>query len=170
MALIKKKIFVTVGTTKFDELIETVLNTEVLKALSSKGYNEIILQIGKTIHVPDCTPRCGFIAIKYFNLSANIIEYVKAADLIISHAGAGSILDALGNKKNLIVVANQSLMDNHQLELAEQLYKDKHLYYCSCESLLNTIQTINFSELKPFVDERSKQIAKLINQIMGFPE
>ncbi|KOC69914.1 UDP-N-acetylglucosamine transferase subunit ALG13 like protein [Habropoda laboriosa] len=170
MALIKKKIFVTVGTTKFDELIETVLNTEVLKALSSKGYNEITLQIGKTVHVPDCTPRCGFVTIEYFNLRANVIEYVEAADLIISHAGAGSILDALGNKKNLIVVANQSLMDNHQLELAKQLYKDEHLYYCICENLLNTIQTMNFSVLKPFVDDRSKRIAELINQIMGFPD
>ena len=101
-------------------------------------------------------------------MTANILPYVQNADLIISHAGAGSILDALECKKNLIVVANQSLMDNHQLELAEQLYKDKYLYYCTCETLLNTIQTMNFSKLRPFVNERSKQIAKLIDQIMGF--
>lgn len=31
MTLIKKKIFVTVGTTKFDELIKTVLSSEVLE-------------------------------------------------------------------------------------------------------------------------------------------
>ncbi|KAF3423475.1 hypothetical protein E2986_10604 [Frieseomelitta varia] len=164
----KKTIFVTVGTTKFDELIATMLSREILEALSSKGYYEIILQIGKTSFVPDCSSRYGFVNIEYFNMTANILSYVQNADLIISHAGAGSILDALECKKNLIVVANQSLMDNHQLELAEQLYKDGYLYYCTCETLLNTIQTMNFSKLRPFVNERSKQIAKLIDQIMGF--
>ncbi|OAD52817.1 UDP-N-acetylglucosamine transferase subunit ALG13 like protein [Eufriesea mexicana] len=168
MSLIKKKVFVTVGTTKFDELIDTVLSSEVLKELSSKGYNDITLQIGRTLFIPDCTPRCGFINIEYFNLSRNIIEYIETTDLIISHAGAGSILDALENKKNLIVVTNENLMDNHQLELAEQLYNDKHLYYCTCRTLLNTIQIMNFAELKPLVYERSKHIAKLIDQIMGF--
>lgn len=59
-------------------------------------------------------------------------------------------------------------MDNHQLELAEELHKNKHLYYCTCETLLDTIQTMNFAELKPFVNYKSKHIAKLIDKIMGF--
>ncbi|XP_076766023.1 alg13 UDP-N-acetylglucosaminyltransferase subunit [Xylocopa sonorina] len=164
----KSIVFVTVGTTKFDELIRTLLTSEILEALSSKGYNELVLQVGKTLYVPDCTPRCGFTRIEYFNLTGNIIDYVQAADLIISHAGAGSILDALDNKKNLIVVANESLMDNHQLELGEQLHRDKYLYYCTCQTLLNTIQTMNFTELRPFINERSKNIAKFIDQVMGF--
>ncbi|XP_076655170.1 cell division cycle 5-related protein-like [Halictus rubicundus] len=76
------------------------------------------------------------------------------ADLIISHAGAGSILDALENQKNLIVVANNSLMHNHQLELAEQLHLDKHLYYGSCDTFLNVIQTMDFSQLRPYVNNK----------------
>ncbi|XP_076628375.1 alg13 UDP-N-acetylglucosaminyltransferase subunit [Colletes latitarsis] len=168
MALPRKRVFVTVGTTKFDELIETVLNSEILEALSLKGYNELILQIGKTSYVPNCIPCCGFITIEYFTMSPNILEHVKTSDLVISHAGAGSILDSLENKKNLIVVVNQNLMDNHQLELAEQLYIDKHLYYCTCETLLHTIQTMDFSLLKPFVNYRNTHIADQINQIMGF--
>lgn len=140
----------------------------MFQALSSRGYNEIILQIGRTLFVPDCTPRCGFVNIEYFNLSANISDYVENADLIISHAGAGSILDALENRKNLIVVANENLMDNHQLELAEQLYKDKHLYYCTCETLFNTIQTMHFTKLRPFVNDKSRRIAEFIDKIMGF--
>ncbi|XP_076227048.1 alg13 UDP-N-acetylglucosaminyltransferase subunit isoform X2 [Nomia melanderi] len=168
MALSRKKVFVTVGTTKFDELIEIILSTEILEALSLKKYNELVLQIGKSTLIPDCTPRNGFIKIEYFNLNSNISEYVKAADLIISHAGAGSILDALENKKDLIVVANKSLMHNHQLELAEQLCTDKHLYYSSCETLLNTIQIMDFSQLKPYINNKSEHIAEFIDQIMGF--
>ena len=168
MALLKKKVFVTVGTTKFHELIETVLTSAVLEALSLKGYNELILQIGKTSLAPDCTPRCGFDTIEYFSISTNILEYVRKVDLIISHAGAGSILDGLENKKHVIVVTNQSLMSNHQIELAEQLHMDKYLYYCTCETLLNTIQTMDFAQLKPFVNKKCKRIAEYINQIMGF--
>ncbi|XP_078036871.1 alg13 UDP-N-acetylglucosaminyltransferase subunit [Augochlora pura] len=169
MTVSRKKVFVTVGTTTFDELIKTVLTAEILEALSLKGYNELILQIGKSTLEPDCTPRNGLIKIEYFNLNPNILEYVKNTDLIISHAGAGSILDALENKKNLIVVANNSLMHNHQLELAEQLHLDKHLYYGSCETLLNVIQTMDFTQLRPYVNNKSERIAGFINQIMGFP-
>ncbi|XP_017878832.1 UDP-N-acetylglucosamine transferase subunit ALG13 homolog [Ceratina calcarata] len=166
--MIKKKIFVTVGTTKFDELIEKLLSREVLEALSMKGYNELVLQIGKTSLIPDCSPRYGFISIEYFNLSPDIIKYMQSADLIISHAGAGSILDALDNRKNLIVVANENLMDNHQMELGEQLFKERYLYYCTCDTLLRIIENINFSELRTFVDLKSRAIAQYIDEIMGF--
>lgn len=163
-----KKVFVTVGTTAFDELIQTVLSTELLQALSLRGYNELVLQIGKTPMIPDCTQRCGFKNISYFNLDASIAKFVHSADLIISHAGAGSILDALEARKPLIVVTNQKLMNNHQLELAEQLYSDRHLYYCYCDTLLNLITTMDLSELKPFVNDKSKKIATYIDEIMGF--
>ena len=44
-------------------------------------------------------------------------------------AGAGSIMEALDAGKHVIVVINDSLMDNHQTELAEQLAKDRHLVH-----------------------------------------
>lgn len=166
--MIKKRIFVTVGTTKFDELIEKVLSREILEVLATKGYNELVLQIGKTSLIPDCTPRYGIISIEYFTLSPDIIKYMQNADVVISHAGAGSILDALDNRKNLIVVANEALMDNHQLELGEQLSKERYLYYCTCDTLLSTLNNLNFSELRTFVDLKSRAIAKYIDDIMGF--
>nr|XP_046477745.1 UDP-N-acetylglucosamine transferase subunit ALG13 homolog [Neodiprion pinetum] len=163
-----KKVFVTVGTTKFDKLINAVTAPEVLQALSNRGYNHLILQIGKSSLDPDCSPRHGFRRIEYFNLSPSIQEQMTSADLVISHAGAGSCLEALEAKKPLIVVTNELLMDNHQLELAEQLYEDGHLYYCNPNTLLELIQNMDLSKLKLFEGNKSDKIVAFIDRVMGF--
>ncbi|KAL6448544.1 hypothetical protein ACFW04_000436 [Cataglyphis niger] len=169
-AMSSKTVFVTVGTTKFDNLITTVLNPMVLGALSARNYRYLILQIGNSNLELDSTTYYGFYKIEIFKLSPSIEWYIQSADLVISHAGAGSILEALEKRKPLIVVINNRLMDNHQVELAEQLYKDEYLYYCTCRNLLETIYKMNFTKLKPFVNKvnKSADIANYINKIMGF--
>ena len=46
---------------------------------------------------------------------------MERAALIITHAGAGSILEGLRQRAVLVVVVNDLLMDNHQAELAHAL-------------------------------------------------
>ncbi|KZF24232.1 glycosyltransferase family 1 protein [Xylona heveae TC161] len=45
----------------------------------------------------------------------------NAEGVVISHAGSGSILDGLRIAVPLIVVPNPSLLNNHQIALAEEL-------------------------------------------------
>jgi beta-1,4-N-acetylglucosaminyltransferase len=56
-----------------------------------------------------------------YSYKPSIIDDMKNAYMIISHAGAGSILEALSMDKKLLVVINEALMDNHQVELASEL-------------------------------------------------
>ena len=45
-----KRVFVTVGTTRFDQLIETVLgaqNQSLQLTLAAKGYTHLLIQSGK---------------------------------------------------------------------------------------------------------------------------
>lgn len=163
-----KKIFVTVGTTKFDNLISQVTSDAVLEALNAKGFEEMILQIGETQIEPNCNPRCGFKSIKFFKLKSSLRDFMSDADLIISHAGAGTCLEVLELEKPLIVAINDHLMDNHQVELAQQLAKDGFLYYCTCSELLKLVISMNLFGLKKFDKDRSEQIARVIDRIVGF--
>lgn len=47
-----KHVFITVGTTRFDALIEAVDDPTVLKSLSSMGFSSLLAQIGHGEYVP----------------------------------------------------------------------------------------------------------------------
>jgi beta-1,4-N-acetylglucosaminyltransferase len=123
-------IFFTVGTTKFEGLIEAALSPDVLRVLGklqetqAKGaQTELILQLGQGARVPserevrEAGERHG-VKISHFRFTNEIDAVLRKTDVIVSHAGAGSVLRGLRHRKKLIVVVNDQLMDNHQKELA----------------------------------------------------
>ncbi|KAL7885841.1 hypothetical protein AOLI_G00061360 [Acnodon oligacanthus] len=145
-----KTVFVTVGSTCFDDLIASMTSDEVVKALIDRGYTDVVLQVGRGSFVPD--PQCcPGLRLEAFRFKVSIAENIQLADLVISHAGAGSCLEALGAGKPLLVVVNDKLMDNHQLELAKQLQADSHLLYCTCSTLPQTLRDMDLSALLPFL-------------------
>ncbi|SCW00950.1 LAFE_0D01728g1_1 [Lachancea fermentati] len=63
------------------------------------------------------------------DFTPNILQLISAhADVVISHAGTGSILDALRASKPLIAVVNTSLMDNHQRQIADKFESRGYLW------------------------------------------
>ncbi|XP_053179435.1 UDP-N-acetylglucosamine transferase subunit ALG13 homolog isoform X1 [Scomber japonicus] len=161
-----KTVFVTVGTTSFDELIENVTSSEAAQALKSRGYERLVLQVGRGSILPDADS-CPHIRLEAFRFKDSIAEDMKRADLVISHAGAGSCLEALGANKPLLVVVNDKLMDNHQLELARQLHMDSHLLYCTCSTLTETLRTMDLSLLQPFPPGQPKNFANFLDKALG---
>ncbi|KAM3957086.1 UDP-N-acetylglucosamine transferase subunit ALG13-like [Aphomia sociella] len=148
MAKQYKKCFITVGTTRFDLLVNTIFKPSTIECLKQIGCNDITFQIGHSDFKAGKYEKNG-VKIDVYRLKDSIQDDIERADLIISHAGAGSCLEALEAKKPLLVVINEDLMDNHQLELAEQLQIDGHLYYCTCDTLESTLEMVDFTMLAP---------------------
>uniref|UniRef100_A0A7S0EDY8 UDP-N-acetylglucosamine transferase subunit ALG13 n=1 Tax=Hanusia phi TaxID=3032 RepID=A0A7S0EDY8_9CRYP len=112
------KCFVTVGTTKFDELVEAFDSEILQEKLFSQGFEQIVIQKGRSRATPVAR---GGLKVEVYEYKPSLREDMDAADLIVSHAGAGSVMESLRMGKKLVVVANQALMDNHQMELADAM-------------------------------------------------
>lgn len=169
-------IFVTVGTTLFDDLVEVILSDEILSLLQKVQCKLLRIQYGagKGIDVAtiDKVAKQLSIQIECYDFKANIMSDIMQSDLIVSHAGAGSCIEVLTSKKPLIVVVNDKLMHNHQTELAQQLFIDGHLLYCTPCTLADTLNDIvrKISTLKPYEPGHSN-LTKFINHLntlMGF--
>lgn len=158
-----KTVFVTVGTTKFDDLLASITNHNTLKVLKRKGYTSMIIQMGNSKFLLE---HSDIMNISSYKFKPDIGPDMYNSDLVISHGGAGSIMQALDHGKPLLVVINEKLMDNHQYELAEKLSEQKYLYYTTCKNLNNYIENLDFSLLNSVKIDNSKRICKQIEYFL----
>jgi len=171
--------FVTVGSTEFGKLVESILSSDVISALHSLGFKELYIQCGSGKIPPDFNKeilgdaeeswrdvRCG-IEIKMFHYKSNILAEMQRADLIIGHAGAGTTLEALELGKPLVVVINDALADNHQFELAERLAKDEHLLFTTPNELAETLKHPKLFDLNPFPKADPSIFATFLDAQLG---
>ncbi|CAH0552890.1 unnamed protein product [Brassicogethes aeneus] len=180
-------VFVTVGTTKFKKLIETILCPEIIDILIQLEVKKVILQVGndwsighncskyinyqitveeeesKITYTNPCGGEIVFECVKYLE---NFLETIQQNDLIISHAGAGTCLEVLNQNKPLIVVINEDLMNNHQTELAKQLEADELAFCSNCDTLKNVLKDIK--PRKPYIVGDKNVFGKYLDQCMGF--
>ena len=161
------KVFVTVGTTKFDKLLKKLLELDIQKALKAKGYTELTIQYGNSEFVDPRTD-LGFEELKvidFFNFKPSLDPYILEADLVIGHAGAGTCLEVLKARKPLIVVINEDLMDNHQNELAEKLADAGHLRFCKLDKLQKLIELFDPNSIVPYVPGNPKVFANYLDNL-----
>jgi UDP-N-acetylglucosamine transferase subunit ALG13 len=108
-------IFVTVGTQgQFDRLIRTVDTWA-----GSRGRTDVFAQIGQSEYHPIHIQNRPFIDPNKFS------RYVEAANLVIAHAGMGSIITALELGKRIIVMPRRADFgehrSDHQIATAKRL-------------------------------------------------
>jgi beta-1,4-N-acetylglucosaminyltransferase len=151
-------VLVTVGTTKFDSLIQAVDDPAVQSLLKSLGYNEIICQIGTGSYIP---------SLSNFRLVPSLLPFIQDADLIISHGGAGTILESLRMGKKLIVVTNTYLMNNHQSELSSELSKNNQILLCPSPSdLLSFLSNLLSFRPSPLPPSNRIEFWKTIHKLL----
>jgi beta-1,4-N-acetylglucosaminyltransferase len=134
-------IFVTVGMhyQGFERLIRKM--DEIAPVLNE----EVVMQIGSTKYAPKNSQAFEFLD------NAKMYEYYNKSSLIISHGGAGTILEALAAQKPLIVVPRLKrygeVIDDQQDELASALSeKGLAAIVYDVEKLTSTISQMRKNE------------------------
>ncbi|CAK7909245.1 UDP-N-acetylglucosamine transferase subunit Alg13p [[Candida] anglica] len=140
----------TGATTTFRELVKAVTSDKFIRILEENGVTKLVIQYGNEkaddVHISraffeECfapvgqleqdingieSLQVGKVRVCGFAFSHSIASYIAESDVVVSHAGTGSILDALRLGKSLVVVVNESLMDNHQEEVAREFMSRGH--------------------------------------------
>ncbi|KAJ3260829.1 hypothetical protein HK103_007392 [Boothiomyces macroporosus] len=148
------KVFVTVGTTKFEKLIEKICEKEFQ---DDQNCEKLTVQYGKSKR-PKIT-----IASEVYDYKPSIKVDLREADVIISAGGSGTILESLELQKNIIVVVNTDLMDNHQQELVDQLVKDGYIVSCSLDGLQDGFKK---KQSKKWESGDNRAVLDIIDQLM----
>ena len=87
-------VFVTVGTTQFDKLVTAVTSKIALEWMVSCGYKKLIIQYG-TGKSPSIDAGELPISIEAYDFLPSLEKDMQKAALILSHAGAGTVMEAL---------------------------------------------------------------------------
>ncbi|ORM41735.1 UDP-N-acetylglucosamine transferase subunit ALG13 -like protein [Babesia sp. Xinjiang] len=108
-----KQVLVTVGTTSFDDLILAVDNIELQLELKRLGYTDICYQIGASA----LEIKNKILNTKVLRFEQDFDNVIQRSELIISHMGAGTIIDVFRLRKKAIFVPNRKVAADHQMQL-----------------------------------------------------
>lgn len=123
-----------------DELIEEKIITE--KVLAQSGYS-------------------SYEPINYqtfdFKPEGEMSNIIKESDILITHAGVGTITTALQLRKKVVVMPRLKQygehVDDHQIEIAEAYYQKGYIALANNKEklvdILKNIKNINFQEYNP---------------------
>jgi len=162
----------TVGSTKFDELIRAVDSRDFLSTLQGLGIKRLKVQRGAGQYQPEnlgspSQPALPGLEVEVLEYSPDLPTDLRRAALVISHAGAGTILDCLLAGRRLVVVPNETLMANHQVQLGEALQEQGLLFCFRAHELLPSLKQADFSKVRSFPQQSSPVFAKFLGQTLG---
>lgn len=130
-------IFVTVGTTDFDLLVEA------MDQLAPGLGEEIVAQIGRGQYEPK--------HIRWFRLAPSLEPYYQDADIIVSHGGLGTVIEVTSMGKPLVALSNPDRYDFHQDDLLRYMEQEGHLLWCrDLSNLEEDLRRARVMEFRPY--------------------
>ena len=131
-------IFVTVGTTEFDELVRA------MDDLAPQLAEEVVVQIGKGIYEPRHVAG-------YFRFEPSLDGYYERASVVVAHGGLGTAMEVLHRGGKLVGVPNPDRYDRHQEDLLSYLAEKGHLLWCpDLSELASTLDRVRETEFVPY--------------------
>lgn len=109
-------IFVAVGTTDFNALIEA------MDRLSLELSEKVVMQTGRSRYQPQ---HC-----EHFRFTPSLDPYYEQASLVVSHGGLGIITEVMNRGLPLVAVEDVDQPGRHQQQLLEVWSQANHLVWC----------------------------------------
>ena len=145
-------IFVTVGSTDFDALIQAV--DTLAPSLHATG----VMQIGHGQYIPVNWP--------YFRFAPSLSPYYEQASLVIAHGGLGITMEVLRRGLPLVSVSNPDRHDNHQEDLLSTMAEEGYLVWCRrLDELQQAIATAQTTPLRHYQPPQC-EIHVVINEFL----
>lgn len=145
-------IFVTVGTQFFDGLIE-----EVDRLAGEGGFDQpVFAQIGLHPRVPRHIEHVAFVD--------DMQAALERADLIITHAGTGSLCECIQLGKPFIAVVNDTKAGDHQREFVEHLSE----IYDFCWIASPKCLAAGLPHARPATPKGDPGLAQLVDDLRAF--
>jgi len=163
---------VTVGSTQFDSLIRAIDKAEFLDFLQRLKIKRLQVQRGTGSFWPSNLVDSSHVLEQ--QLEVQVVEYLpdlpthlRKAALVVSHAGAGTILDCLTAGRRMVVVPNEELMANHQIQLGDALQQRNLLHCFRTGELLQRLQEADFNALCRFPEQNSPVFRQSVCELLG---
>ncbi|KAL0230060.1 hypothetical protein PCE1_003624 [Barthelona sp. PCE] len=158
------QVLVTVGTTKFDDLVELFLDSrpDNLIQYFERQNVRLIVQYGRSeLEIPENDVFQQFIP--------NFTECIGRSNIVITAGGAGTITECLERNVYTIAIPNETLMGNHQLELTEPLYEKGliqtfRLTECSRDDAINKIKRLYEEYQKPCFSHENDELKQQLRE------
>lgn len=130
-------IFVTVGTTDFDDLVRA------LDDLAPTLGDELVIQYGHGTYEPK---NC-----EAFRFAPSLQPYYEKADVVVSHGGLCTVMEACQNGLKLVGMANPDRFDDHQSDILAFMHGAGHMIWCrSYDELPQAIVVARSTTFKPY--------------------
>ncbi|KAK0616255.1 hypothetical protein B0T14DRAFT_433193 [Immersiella caudata] len=149
--------FVTVGATAgFRPLLAEVASPAFFSAIAGLRFGRLVVQCGPDLawfeeKVAGLGTGTRGIEVEAFDLTNDMQAHMLACrsergsrrpGCIISHAGTGTVLEAMRYSAPLVVVPNPTLMNNHQAELAEECEKQRWAVHGKLGHIVEAVKRI----------------------------
>lgn len=145
-------IFVTVGTTEFDALVQAA------DQLAAAGQ-DVTIQIGKGLVEP--------VHAQWFRFAPSLDACYEAADVVVTHGGLGTVSEVLQRRVPLVGVSNPDRYDRHQDQILQAMEMAGHLVWCrDLADLPQAIQQARQRQLTPYVQPASR-IGAVIREFLA---